>query len=88
MCIFVSHHLTDYHLEQMLAESRRVLKPKGVFILLDPVWDPKNLMGRLLWRYDVGSHPRTAQHLHSVIAKYYEVAHDETPFAPEFSYTD
>lgn len=77
MCIFVSHHLADCYLEQMLAESRRILKPKGVFIFSDAVWEPKNIIGRLIWRHDVGSYPRTAQHLHSGIAKYYEVTHNE-----------
>ncbi len=77
MCIFVSHHLPEAALDHMLAESHRVLKNTGIFILMDPIWNPKRFVGRLLWRYDVGSYPRTPQALRSIFSKYYQTTHDE-----------
>jgi len=76
-CIFVSHHLSDRALEEMIHESCRVLRRGGTFLLLDAVWAPKCCLGKLLWKYDRGSYPRTAEVLNNVILKEYTVIHCE-----------
>jgi ubiquinone/menaquinone biosynthesis C-methylase UbiE len=76
MCIAVSHHLTDELLEQLIDESARVLKDEGTFIFVDPVWETGKLAGRLLWKYDRGSYPRTAECLRSVVSNHYRLIHD------------
>jgi len=75
MCTAVSHHLSDEMLSDLLDESARVLRTKGTFIFVDAVWKPERLLGRLLWKYDRGSAPRTAQHLQGLIEKHYELIH-------------
>jgi SAM-dependent methyltransferase len=77
MCIAVSHHLTDKLLERLINESVRVLKDGGAFIFVDAVWEPSKLARRLLWKYDRGSYPRTAENLLSVISNHYRLIHDE-----------
>lgn len=77
MCMAVSHHLTDKLLEQLINESVRVLKDGGAFIFVDAVWEPSKLAGRLLWKYDRGSYPRTAEYLRSVISNHYRFIHNE-----------
>jgi SAM-dependent methyltransferase len=72
-CTFLSHHLTDVHVDRMLAECARVLRPGGVFAFADPVWAPARLPGRLLWRYDRGSFPRTAETLREALARHFNV---------------
>lgn len=57
---FVSHHLDDDQLAQMLNELGRVMKDRLLF--LDAVDAPAR-MSRLLWRYDRGRHPRSAERL-------------------------
>jgi ubiquinone/menaquinone biosynthesis C-methylase UbiE len=70
----VTHHLLDPQLDRMLAETARVLKPgTGRLILLDALWVPGNWAGRTLWKYDRGSHPRTAEHLRRLIDSHFEI---------------
>jgi ubiquinone/menaquinone biosynthesis C-methylase UbiE len=57
---FVSHHLDDGQLAQMLDEFLRVAKDRLLF--LDAVVAPTR-KSRLLWRYDRGRHPRSADRL-------------------------
>ena len=71
ICTCVSHHLSDELLEQLIAEGARVLKSIGAFVFLDPVWEPRSLVGRLLWKYDRGSYPRTKEHLGRVISDHF-----------------
>ncbi|MGH7214997.1 MAG: class I SAM-dependent methyltransferase [Tepidisphaeraceae bacterium] len=74
-CSNMSHHLDDRVLSCMMAEAARVLKPDvGRLVFVDAVWAPRRLVGRLLWRYDRGSHPRTADHLRQTIAQHFRVA--------------
>jgi len=56
--VAVSHHLDDALLTETLLEIRRVLRPYGRFIFLDAVWNPRHLVGRLIWKYDRGAFPR------------------------------
>lgn len=73
LCTSVAHHIPDGVLTRLISESARILKDTGRFIFLDPLWEPTRWAGRLLWRYDRGSYPRTAEHLHSIISCYYEI---------------
>jgi ubiquinone/menaquinone biosynthesis C-methylase UbiE len=65
--IFIAHHLTDEMLATALDETGRVLKEGGRILFLDPVFSPRRLPGRLLWKLDRGSHPRTEENLRSVL---------------------
>jgi len=73
VCTSVTHHLTDAMLEKMLAESARVLAPSGQLILMDAVWAPYRVMGRLLWRFDRGSFPRRKDKLRGMIGRHFEL---------------
>jgi ubiquinone/menaquinone biosynthesis C-methylase UbiE len=70
ICISFFHHLTDAQLPQTFAECTRLLKPNGRLVILEPVWDSRHWLGRLLWAYDRGSYPRTIELLESTLAKY------------------
>jgi SAM-dependent methyltransferase len=70
---FVSHHLDDAQLGQMLDELRRV---SSRIFFLDAVLSPR-LRSRLLWRYDRGRHPRTAQTLRQELAARFHLVTDE-----------
>jgi ubiquinone/menaquinone biosynthesis C-methylase UbiE len=78
LCTCVAHHLLDSELDRMLAESARALKPNGRLILLDPVWAPARLPGRVLWKYDRGSHPRTPEQLRQAIGAHFDISQWET----------
>lgn len=73
LCTNVTHHLTDPLFDRMICECARVLKPEGKLILSDAIWAPRRRAGRLIWRYDRGSFPRTAEVLREVISKYLSV---------------
>lgn len=57
---FVLHHLDDDALDALLSECARILKPDGRLLVVEPLWEPRRLAGRVLWRYDRGRHPRDA----------------------------
>ena len=77
MCMAVAHHLTDGMLNQVFGEALRVLRVGGRRILLDPVLNRKLLAGRILWRLDRGSHPRTAEELRENLEGKFHVVHWE-----------
>jgi len=77
ICKSVTHHLTDLMLEQGLDESSRVLKPGGHMILFDAVVSPGRLAGRILWRLDRGSYPRSAEELRKKFERRFKVVHWE-----------
>ena len=67
ICSALTHHLPDEVLDGFIRETVRVLKPDGRFVLLDAVWEPLHPTGRLLWRYDRGSFPRSASQLRKAL---------------------
>lgn len=69
----VSHHLTDEELHASLSEISRVLRPQGILALLDAIWNPANLRGRLLWSVDRGSFPKTEETLRNHLARYFKI---------------
>ena len=77
MCTNVSHHLTDRSCELLIEESARVLKETGALLFIEAVWEPKRFIGRLLWKFDRGSHPRTAARLRSILQKKFKIIHVE-----------
>ena len=77
ICMAVVHHLTDATLDQVFEETLRVLRVGGRLILVDPVLNKKRWMGRLLWRLDRGSYPRTTEELRKKLEGRFEVIHWE-----------
>jgi ubiquinone/menaquinone biosynthesis C-methylase UbiE len=77
LCIAVLHHIPDPYVDQLFGEVMRVLRPGGRLVFLDPIWEPTRLRSRLLWAYDRGSHPRTAEAIRSRLACYGDVVHWE-----------
>jgi len=75
--INMAHHLSDELVSRFLAEAQRMLKPGGRFVLVDPLWAPERWAGRLLWKLDRGSHPRTAESLATAVSRYFRIAHEE-----------
>lgn len=73
LCSAVSHHLTDDALESLVLETVRVLNTGGRFIFLDAVMEPRWWPGRLLWKYDRGSYPRSKEALQSTIARHTDI---------------
>lgn len=73
LCKAVSHHIPDESLGELFEDSRRILKPSGWFVFLDPVWVPGRLPSRLLWSIDRGSWPRTPERLLGVAEQSFEV---------------
>ena len=78
LCTMLTHHLSDVSLVNLFAESARVLKPNGRLILLDAVWNSARLIGQVLWRYDRGSYPRTAETLRAFFLAYFGISYEET----------
>jgi ubiquinone/menaquinone biosynthesis C-methylase UbiE len=77
MCKFMMHHLTDSMLTQMIEESLRVLRPNGMLILIDPILNRQRFAGRVLWRLDRGSYPRTEEELRKKLASRFKIVHWE-----------
>jgi SAM-dependent methyltransferase len=61
VCVDVAHHLDDEQLPRFVDELARVTR--GRLVLVDPLWTRRPSLGRVLWRYDRGAHPRTRDKL-------------------------
>ena len=85
VCKNVGHHLSDSQLPVLFRESARVLKRGGQMLFIDAILAPERWRSRLLWRYDRGSHPRTAETLRDTMASEFDLAHWED-FAIHFRY--
>jgi SAM-dependent methyltransferase len=75
LCVLVAHHLDDEELPKLIAELARVTSDRLIFI--DPLWTGARNIGGLLWRYDQGSHPRTAAMLQHALSAEFELEHVE-----------
>jgi SAM-dependent methyltransferase len=71
VCIDVAHHLDDGELPAFVRELARVTRHRLVFV--DPLWSARPSLGRVLWRYDRGAHPRTAQRLVDALGEAFEI---------------
>ena len=69
----ISHHLVDEDFDLMVAESRRVMKLDGRLIFMDAVLAKTWLPGRLMWRIDQGSHPRSEQRMTDVLEAHFKL---------------
>jgi SAM-dependent methyltransferase len=77
VCVAISHHMPEDVLKRTITEVRRVLRPNGRFIFYDAVWAPHRGAGRLLWRYDQGSFPRSPGVLDGLLRAELEPIHRE-----------
>ena len=73
ICTNVTHHLIDDLLDRMFAEAARILRPGGKFILSDALWAPNRKIGKMIWRVDRGSFPRTRDTLQDALQKYLKI---------------
>jgi uncharacterized protein YbaR (Trm112 family) len=74
LAVGMSHHLDDDELGRLLDELRRVVRERLFF--LDAVVTPA-YKSRLLWRYDRGRHPRSANVLRTQLALRFDIESDE-----------
>lgn len=71
VCVDVAHHLDDGQLPRFVAELARVTRGRLAFV--DPLWSPRPSLGRVLWRYDRGAHPRTHERLLDALRERFEI---------------
>lgn len=83
--VAVTHHLDDQALRSVIYEIWRVLKPGGSLVLLDALWMSERWRSKLLWRYDRGSYPRTAEVLQQELASRFRLVVNDT-FAVHHTY--
>lgn len=76
LCFAMAHHLSDPQLMLFWQEARRVLRPEGHFLFVDPVWTPR-WMSRILWSLDRGEHPRSAAELIRHAETHFHLTHQE-----------
>lgn len=74
LCVSITHHLTDEQLLLMCRELARIVRKKLILVdaLDTPAWQ-----SALLWHYDRGSHPRTAEHLTSIVETAFTIKSSE-----------
>ncbi len=75
LCAAVLHHLNDAELARLLTELQRVVRRR--LIVLDPVDCQDRAMSNLLWRYDRGSFPRTAQNIRTILERQFTMEHTD-----------
>jgi len=69
----VTHHLDDDQIERAVDEAARVLMPRGALLVCDAIWTPSRRIGRVLWKYDRGGHPRTRAQLEDVLRRRFRI---------------
>ena len=74
VCVAVAHHLPDAALPRLVGELARVTRERLLF--MDPVRSD-GAIPRLLWRFDRGTHPRSADELVAALGERFEVANVE-----------
>jgi SAM-dependent methyltransferase len=74
LAVGMSHHLTNSELSRMLDELRRVVGQRLFF--LEPV-ATSSYRSRLLWRYDLGRYPRSADALRTELAARFSIISEE-----------
>ncbi|MDX2140397.1 MAG: methyltransferase domain-containing protein [Chloroflexota bacterium] len=75
LVIFVVHHLTDDTFCQVLAELDRVVTDAGRIIIVDPLWDTRRWLSRMMWALDRGAYPRTSETLTRLLSDHFTVEH-------------
>lgn len=75
ICMFIAHHLPGELLLKMFSEVERTLRAGGRLILLDPVLTDQTIAGRILWKLDRGSFPRTGGLLRQVAEQRFALVH-------------
>lgn len=73
-CVAVSHHLTERQFPQLFEELARVTRESVIFV--DAVADTGR-RGRLLWKYDQGSYPRSTGTLLREFEKHFQIDQTE-----------
>ena len=73
LIVFVAHHLDPGDFYSALREIARILKEKGRLLLMDPLWEPGNLPGRILWSLDQGSFPRGSRKLGELLGTEWKI---------------
>jgi SAM-dependent methyltransferase len=76
LCMAMAHHLSDVELEAMLADVARVIRERLIF--MDAVTAPGSLVSALLWRWDNGKFPRSAEVLQAAIGRHFVIEISET----------
>jgi len=76
LCVTMAHHLSDVELEAMLADVARVVWERLIFV--DAVTATGSLASALLWRWDNGKFPRSAEALQAAIGRHFAIEISET----------
>lgn len=77
LCMCFVHHLTDEMIDQTFSEALRILRVGGSVILLDAIFKHERRIGRILWKLDRGSYPRTAETLYEKLGANFRIIHWE-----------
>lgn len=80
LLMLVTHHLSEEALHAVVMEIARVLVPAGRLIMLEPLWAPRRVVGRVLWACDRGSYPRDAAALETAMRAAFDIE-DTATFA-------
>jgi ubiquinone/menaquinone biosynthesis C-methylase UbiE len=67
----VTHHLPNNLLPVLFSEIQRVIKEGGFLLLYDPVISSKNLVGKMLYKLDLGKYPRSKSDLYDNLTQYF-----------------
>jgi len=71
ICVAIAHHLTDAQVESLFNEVARVIRRRMIF--LEPLERKTSFRSNLLWRYDRGSHPRSAETLTAALEQCFTI---------------